>query len=65
MQILITRPTVAQPSGEKARAVDVNEVIEVDDAQAKRLIALRKAVEWHEAPNAPETATAPAQRKRK
>jgi hypothetical protein len=65
MQILITRPTVAQRRGESARPVAVNEVLDVDDAQARQLIALGKAVAWHETPGAPETATAPAQRKRK
>lgn len=43
MLIQILRNTVAKPTGDTPRAVDVGEVIDVDVMQANQLIGLRKA----------------------
>ena len=43
MQIRITRGTVARPTGEMPRMVDIGEVLEVDDSQASLLVGVRRA----------------------
>ena len=46
MRIKIVHATIAAPVGEGARAVEVGEVLVVDDRQGRELVTLRRAVPW-------------------
>lgn len=59
MLIQIVRPTVARPNGQRARAVEPGELIDVDTAQAAQLIGLRKALA-HVGAHSPSASPAPA-----
>jgi hypothetical protein len=70
MQIRIMRSTVVKPNGEGPRAVDAGDVVDVDHAQARQLIEMRKAVAFLPAPVAapavtPEAALIPVETRKR